>query len=393
MPEKITQEVSLPIISLVNNYILSAIKQKASDIHFEPNEKFLLVRFRIDGKLHEAGREPINSHSSIIARIKVLGNLDMADPKKYTDGRFPFSVENKRYDIRFSIFPTIYGDVAVLRILNTSAIELGLEPLGMSEEQLNAFSNIIRQPYGLVLVTGPNGSGKTTTLYSALSTINSFDKSIATLEDPVEYQLPLLRQSQIDEDRGLTFAKGLRALLRQDPDVIMVGEIRDLETAKISVQAAMTGHLVFSTLHTNNSIGALIRLMNMGVETFLVAYATLGVVAQRLVRVICEQCREPYKLEDALAQKVGLPKGATLYRGRGCEVCNNSGFKGRTGIYELLVVDSTLRHILFQNSSLDDVYEQARKNGMKTLREHGLEKVLQGITTPEEVLSITEGGV
>lgn len=393
MPEKITQEVSLPIISLVNNYILSAIKQKASDIHFEPNEKFLLVRFRIDGKLHEAGKEPIDSHASIIARIKVLGNLDMADPKKYTDGRFPFSVENRRYDIRFSIFPTIYGDVAVLRILNTSAIELGLDPLGMSDEQLKAFNSIIRQPYGLVLVTGPNGSGKTTTLYSALSTINSFDKSIATLEDPVEYQLPLLRQSQIDEDRGLTFAKGLRALLRQDPDVIMVGEIRDLETAKISVQAALTGHLVFSTLHTNNSIGALIRLMNMGVETFLVAYATLGVLAQRLVRVICDNCKEEYKVDDALAEKVGLPKGSILYRGRGCEACNNTGFRGRTGIYELLVIDPNLRHTLLQSTSLEKVYEQARKNGMKTLREHGLEKVLQGITTLEEVLTITESGV
>lgn len=383
----------MPIISLVNNYILSAVLQKASDIHFEPNEKFLLVRFRIDGRLQEVGREPINSHSSIVARIKVLGNIDLAEPKKYTDGRFPFSVENKRYDIRFSIFPTIFGDVAVLRVLNTSAIELGLDPLGMSSEQLDIFKEVINEPYGMVLVTGPNGSGKTTTLYSALSTINSFEKSIATLEDPVEYQLPLLRQSQIDVDRGITFAKGLRALLRQDPDVIMVGEIRDLDTAKIAVQAAMTGHLVFSTLHTNNSIGALIRLMNMGVETFLVAYATLGVIAQRLVRIICDECKEQYQPDPAFLKKFGLPEKTILYRGRGCDACNQTGFSGRTGIYEILKVDQELRHSLFQNASLDDVYEQARKSGMKTLREHGLEKALQGTTTIEEVLSITEGGL
>lgn len=392
MPEKKSQEVSLPIISLVNNYLVQAIKLKASDIHFEPTEKFLLIRYRVDGKLHEAGKESMESHSAIIARIKVLGNLDIAEPKKYTDGRFPFSLEDKKYDIRFSIFPTIFGEVAVLRILNTSAIDLGLEPLGMSDEQRQTFEQMISQPYGLVLVTGPNGSGKTTTLYSALSTINSFDKSIATLEDPVEYQLPLLRQSQIDTERGLTFANGLRALLRQDPDVIMVGEIRDLETAKIAVQAAMTGHLVFSTLHTNNSIGALIRLINMGTEIFLVAYATLGVLAQRLVRIICENCKEEYRPDKALIEKVGLPADVVLYRGRGCQKCNQTGYRGRTGIYELLKVDSQLRRILFQKAAFDDIYEHARQNGMKTLREHGLEKALAGVTTLEEVISITESG-
>lgn len=289
-----------------------------------------------------------------------------------------------------SVFPTIFGEVGVLRILNTSAITLGLEPLGMSEEQRQAFETIIRRPYGLILATGPNGSGKTTTLYSALSTINSLDKSIATLEDPVEYQLPLLRQSQIDEERGMTFAKGLRALLRQDPDVIMVGEIRDLDTAKIAVQASMTGHLVFSTLHTNNSIGALIRLINMGVESFLVAYATLGVLAQRLVKLICEECKEPYAPDSVLLEKLGLPKQTKFYRGKGCQACNNMGYRGRTGIFELLVVDRELRALLFGNPSFDDVYTMAKTKGMKTLREHGVEKVLQGITTIEEVLRITE---
>lgn len=393
MLQQKSTDSSLPVITLVNNYVLEAIRRKASDIHFEPNDEFMRVRYRVDGHLQEVGHEPLGVHTSVVSRIKVLGNIDIAEPHKYQDGRFPFTAADKKYDIRFSIFPTIFGQVAVLRILNTSAIELGLEPLGMADDQLATFKGMLDQSYGLLLVTGPNGSGKTTTLYSALSTINSLDKSIATLEDPVEYQLPLLRQSQIDADRGMTFAKGLRALLRQDPDVIMVGEIRDLDTAKIAVQASMTGHLVFSTLHTNNSIGALIRLINMGVENFLVAYATIGVVAQRLVRKICEDCKETYTLDSAFAKRAGLPTGVALYRGQGCEKCHDTGYKGRTGIFEMLRVDSSLRHALFDNASFDHIYKQARKSGMKTLREHGMEKVMAGVTTVEEVLAITETGL
>lgn len=392
MPEQ-QPEKNLSIISLVNNYLLHAIKVKASDIHFEPTDEFMRVRYRVDGKLHEIGRESIKNHHAIVARVKVMGKLDVADPKKYQDGRFPFTVNDTKYDIRFSIFPTIFGNALVLRILNTSAVELGLEPLGMSEEQRIEFDKLIKQPYGLLLVTGPNGSGKTTTLYSALSTINSPEKSIATLEDPVEYQLPLLRQSQIDVERGVTFSSGLRALLRQDPDVIMVGEIRDVDTARIAVQAAMTGHLVLSTLHTNNSIGALIRLINMNVDTFLVAYATIGVLAQRLVRKICQSCKEQYKLDAVLAKRAGLPEGVTLSRGKGCKQCGETGYSGRTGIFELLMVDTPMRHTLFHNATFDEVYNQARKQGMKTLREHGMEKVLQGQTTLEEVLAITESGL
>jgi type IV pilus assembly protein PilB len=293
-------------------------------------------------------------------------------------------------DIRFSIFPTIYGEVVVLRILHTSQIENGLEPLGMNSQQLENYKELIHKPYGLLLVTGPNGSGKTTTLYSSLNSINSLNKSIVTLEDPVEYHLPLLRQTQINPDKGLSYANGLRALLRQDPDVIMVGEIRDLNTAKIAVQAAMTGHLVFSTLHTNNSIGALIRLINMGVESFLVAYATAGVLAQRLVKKICSECREAYLAPPELLTRLGIDKPTELYRGAGCKACDGTGYQGRTAIFEIFVVTEEMRKLLFSKASFDEIFWMAKKQGMMTLRDHGIEKILQGITTPEEVLLITE---
>ncbi|MGB0757564.1 MAG: GspE/PulE family protein [Patescibacteria group bacterium] len=387
------QGSSVPIISLVNNYLHHAVRLKASDIHFEPDEDFMRVRLRIDGRLHEVGKESMETYAAVIARIKVLGNLDIAEPKKYQDGRFPFVIEDRRYDIRFSIFPTIYGSVAVLRILNTTSIELGLDPLGMADDQREIFEGMIKRPYGMLLVTGPNGSGKTTTLYSALHTINSTDISIATLEDPVEYQLPLLRQSQIDVERNLTFANGLRALLRQDPDVIMVGEIRDAETAKIAVQASMTGHLVLSTLHTNNSIGALVRIVNMGVETFLVAYATVGVLAQRLVRVLCNDCKQETEIDPIVAERLGMEKGTKVFKSVGCNKCNDSGYRGRTGIFELLVVDEQLRHMLFQKATIDELYKYALSQGMKTLRVHGIEKVKQGVTSIDEVLSITESGL
>jgi len=390
MPEESKPKLPTGIISLVNNYLLHAIRNKVSDIHFEPDAEQMRVRFRVDGKLHEVDNQDLATYSAVIARIRVLGKLDVAEPKKYQDGRFPFVVEEKKYDIRFSIFPTIFGDVAVLRILNTSSIDLGLKPLGMADDQLSIFENMIHKPYGLILVTGPNGSGKTTTLYSAMQTINSIDKSIATLEDPVEYQLPLLRQSQIDEDRGLTFASGLRALLRQDPDVIMVGEVRDPDTAKIVMQASMTGHLVFSTLHTNDSIGALVRLINMSVETFLVAYATAGVLAQRLVRVLCDNCKKPYQVDAILAKKTNIPERTIVYKPMGCDQCYNSGYKGRTGIFEILQITEGMRHLLFSGASIDVLYKQLEKDGIKTLRQHGLEKVLAGITSVDEVITVTE---
>ncbi len=383
---------SLSAISLLNNYLLTAVKTRSSDIHFEPDIDHLRIRFRIDGVLHEVGKEGLKMHSQIVARIKVLGQIDMGERKAIIDGRFPIKIGGEDLDIRFSIFPTMYGESVVLRILLSSQIELGLELLGMNNQQLSKFSQMITKPYGLLLVTGPNGSGKTTTLYSALHKINSIDKSIVTLEDPIEYHLPLLRQTQIDEEKGITFATGLRALLRQDPNVIMVGEIRDLETAKIAVQAAITGHLVLSTLHTNNSIGALIRLINMGVEPFLVAYAIQGVVAQRLVRKICDRCKEAYMPPAELLQALGVTTSKEFYRGRGCEECGFTGYKGRTAIFEILTISNEIRKTILQDkeANFDKISTLAQNQGMQTLRQHGVEKILNGITTPEEILLITE---
>lgn len=387
MEEKKTE---ISTTSILNNYFLGAVRSRASDIHFEPDKNHLRIRMRTDGRLKEIGKESLSTHSQIVARIKVLGEVDMGEKKQNIDGRFALKIAGENLDIRFSIFPTIYGEAVVLRILHTSHIELGLEPLGMSETQLKNFISLIHKPYGLLLVTGPNGSGKTTTLYSALSSINSIEKSICTLEDPVEYHLPLLRQTQIDEEKNITFASGLRALLRQDPDIIMLGEIRDLETAKIAVQASMTGHLVFSTLHTNNSIGALIRLLNMGVESFLVAYATLGVVAQRLVKKICTECKEAYMPTPEVIKTLGLDKPTEFYRGKGCALCDSTGYKGRTAIFELFTVSEEIRRLILQAADFDEVAKVAKSQGMKTLREHGVEKIVQGITTVEEIMLITE---
>ncbi len=381
---------NLSATSVLNNYLLEAVRSRASDIHFEADNNFLRVRMRIDGRLKEIGKESMETHSQVVARIKVLGEVDMGEKKHNIDGRFPIKISGENLDIRFSVFPTIHGECVVLRILHTSNIELGLEPLGMNKTQLKNFIEMIHKPYGLLLVTGPNGSGKTTTLYSALNSINSIEKSITTLEDPVEYHLPLLRQTQIDKDRDITFATGLRALLRQDPDVIMVGEIRDLETAKIAVQSSITGHLVFSTLHTNNSIGAMIRLLNMGVESFLVAYATLGVVAQRLVKKICSECKEAYMPPPELLKTLDIDKPVEFYRGRGCAACDFTGYRGRIAIFELFIMTDEIRKLLLKNVSFEEIFEVARNQGMKTLREHGIEKIIEGITTPEEVILITE---
>ncbi len=383
---------NISTISLLNNYLLTAVNMGASDIHFEPDIDYLRVRFRVDGKLHEVGREDIKTHSQIITRIKVLGQIDIGDKKAIIDGRFPIKIGGENLDIRFSIFPTMYGESAVLRILLSSQIELGLKHVGMNQSQLETFTKMINKPYGLLLVTGPNGSGKTTTLYSALNQINSIDKSIVTLEDPIEYHLPLLRQTQIDEERGVTFASGLRALLRQDPNVIMVGEIRDKETAKIAVQAAITGHLVFSSLHTNNSVGALIRLINMEVEPFLIAYAVQGVVAQRLVRKICNQCKEAYLPSPEVQNALGVKINREIYRGRGCSACQNTGYKGRVAIFEVMQITNEIRSVILQNKSVgfDKLTALAKQGGMQSLREHGLEKILAGETTPEEILLVTE---
>lgn len=378
------------IVELVDTLVRQAVQKKASDIHIEPDHGMMRIRFRIDGVLHEIGSHAISLQSSLVSRIKVLANLDISEHRLPQDGRFQASVGDKELDLRVSTFPTISGENVVMRLLDKSQIILGLEELGMNPADLDKLNNFIHRLYGLVLVTGPNGSGKTTTLYSSLNIINSPDKSIATLEDPVEYQLPYVRQTQVDHEAKLTFAEGLRSLLRQDPDVIMVGEIRDRDTAGIAVQAALTGHLVLSTLHTNDAVGALTRLVDMGIEPVLLSAATLGVIAQRLVRKVCENCKEEYAASPETAHEMNLPKDSRLYRGRGCGQCNNTGYRGRTGIFEVLSIDERVRELLIAKAPFEQILEAARKRGMQSLREDGLEKALAGVTTIEEVIRVTE---
>ena len=301
-------------------------------------------------------------------------------------------MENKKIDLRVSSFPTIHGENIVMRILDKSSVMLGLKDLGFGERDLTEFEKIIRMPYGIVLVTGPTGSGKTTTLYSALSTINSLELNIITVEDPVEYELQLIRQTQVNVKAGLTFASGLRAILRQDPDVIMVGEIRDKETAEIAVQASLTGHLVFSTLHTNDAPSSLPRLIDMGVEPFLISTSVIGILAQRLVRVICKECKEKYDPPDALLKDLHIQGKAEFYRGKGCNICKGSGYAGRIGIYELLLMSEEIKRMIIARASTDQIRAEAHKEGMRYLRDDGIEKARKGITTIEEVLRVTEEG-
>lgn len=384
------------IVRLVTNLIRLAVINNASDIHIEPEEDKIRIRFRIDGVLREVETHPISLHEPLVARIKVLSSLDIAERRKPQDGRFQLSTDNKQLDVRVSTFPTMYGENVELRVLNKTNILLGLPSLGFAPDILNQYNDMIHQPYGIIFVTGPNGSGKTTTLYSTLNTINTSDKDIATLEDPVEYQLPLVRQTQVDPDAGLDFAAGLRSLLRQDPDVILVGEVRDAETASIAVRSALTGHLVLTTLHTNDSIGAINRLTDMNVERVLIASATVGVLAQRLVRLLCTTCSESYEASPALKQQLGLPAAEQVVfkKGVGCETCGYTGYLGRAGIFELLAPDKTIRGMITDGASYQEMKTYAMQTlHMRTLREDGLEKAKQGLTSVEEVLRVTAGEI
>jgi len=388
--KKLEEEASQePVVKFVNTVISYAVKNRASDIHIEPEENILRVRLRIDGVLHTFTEVAKNMHPAIISRIKILARLNIADKLRPQDGQFQMTIDSKKVDFRVSTFPTFWGECAVLRLLDRSSVLIGLGELGFSPENLIKFNALIKKPYGIILVTGPTGSGKTTTLYSALEAIRSEEKNIITLEDPVEYTLPLIRQVQINPKQGLTFATGLRAVLRQDPDVIMVGEIRDLETAEIAVQAALTGHLVFSTLHTNNAATAVTRLVDIGVEPYLIASSLIGVLAQRLVRKICPACKEGYKPKPEILKYLGLEENIELFKGKGCEECNNTGYKGRTGIFELLIIDDTIREMILKNKSANEIHQVAVTKGMKTMRDDGFEKVKKGITTIEEVLRVT----
>jgi type IV pilus assembly protein PilB len=381
------------IIKVVELIVSQAVRDHASDIHIEPEQDILRIRFRIDGILHEIPSPPKEWELPIISRIKVLSGMDIAESRVPQDGHFQTKVDEKTVDFRVSTLPMIYGENVVIRLLDSSAANVGLEKLGFTTKQdLSKYEDLISRPYGIILSTGPTGSGKTTTLYSALTRLNTIDRNIITIEDPVEYRLGLIRQIQVNVKAGITFANGLRAILRQDPDVIMVGEIRDLETAVTAIQAALTGHLVFSTLHTNDAPSSVTRLVNMGVEPFLISAALLGVMAQRLVRTICPKCKEPYEPSSAVMKKWGLENrpGLKLYRGKGCEACKGTGFKGRTGLYELLICDDELRETILANASIIAIRAKAKEKGMRTLSEDGLEKALAGMTTLEEVARVCE---
>jgi len=379
-----------PVIRLVNMILTQALRRDASDIHIEPYEKHVAVRFRIDGILYEILSLPKRFSAHIVSRVKIMANLDIAEKRLPQDGRMKIKVADKTVDVRVSVIPMTFGERIVLRLLDKGVSLLGLGEMGFTAEKLEIFERLISATSGILLVTGPTGSGKSTTLYAALNRVNSMEKNIITIEDPVEYELKTVGQIQVNTKTGLTFARGLRSVLRHDPDIIMVGEIRDLETVEIAIQASLTGHLVFSTLHTNDAAGALTRMVDMGVEPFLIASSLLGVVAQRLVRRICPDCREPYKPEMAVQRDLGLDADQVLWKGKGCPSCMESGYRGRTGIFELLVMDNEVRRFLTSGSDSVVIKEAAMAKGMTTLFEDGIRKVKEGVTTLSEVMRVTQ---
>ncbi len=382
-----------PIIRLVNRLILNAVEQKASDIHFEPFENQFKVRYRIDGVLNEVEAPPKRLQAAIISRVKIMSKLDIAERRLPQDGRIKLRISDREIDFRVSTVPTLYGESLVMRILDRENLVLDLRKLGFPPELFAQYTELIGQPYGMVLVTGPTGSGKTSTLYTTLARINSPEKKIITLEDPVEYQLAGINQIQVNPKIGLKFASGLRSIVRQDPDIILVGEIRDKETAEIAVQSALTGHLLFSTLHTNDAAGAISRLLDMGVEGFLLSSTLLGILAQRLVRVICENCKEAIDPDPRLLRSMKLEPeqvaDTRFYQGAGCDACRGTGFKGRTAIFEYLGVDDAIRQRIVAHASTESIKKTALENGMVTLRQDGWEKVKAGMTTVSEVLRVT----
>ncbi len=380
-----------PIINLVNLAIMTAIRDKASDIHVEPTKRATLIRYRIDGNLRELMTAPSSMHGAIVSRIKVIGRMDIAERRLPQEGRVHVVAEGNEIDLRVSSMPTLLGEKVVLRILDKSNLNVSLDKLGVGPQQLTAFRRIFSRPNGIVLVTGPTGSGKTTTLYSVLDLLSSSERNIVTIEDPVEYQLDGINQIQVNEAIGMSFARALRSILRQDPDIIMVGEIRDTDTARVAVQAALTGHLVLSTLHTNNAPGAFIRLADMGIERYLLASAFNGVIAQRLARTICPHCRTSYyPPESALADAGWLNQtDRVFFKGEGCKQCHDSGFRGRAGIYEVLEVTDPIRQVIHSAENEEDIKQIARQYGWRPLRDEGLLLVEQERSTLEEVLRVT----
>ncbi len=391
---ELDQEAS--VVKFVNQIIWEAHKDRATDIHLEPQEMDLRIRYRVDGVLHAIPVPPQlkRFQSAIISRIKVMANMDIAEKRLPQDGRISLRVQGSEIDVRVSTMPTVYGESVSLRLLMRSSGMLGLDNLGMAERDTKLLLKLITKPHGILLVTGPTGSGKSTSLYAWLHTINSTDLRILTIEDPIEYEMAGVNQINVRAEIGMTFAVGLRHILRQDPDVIMVGEIRDKETAEIAIRAALTGHLVFSTLHTNDAAGAVTRLIDMGIEPFLVASSVEGLVAQRLVRRLCPACKKPRKVDSDFLASVGFPVErlveGTLYEPDGCEECRGTGFKGRTGVYELIVITDALRPLIVSRASSNEIKAVALREGIHTLRDDGWNKALAGVTTIEEVLRVTE---
>jgi type IV pilus assembly protein PilB len=381
-----------PIIRLVDTILREAIRNEATDIHIEPMQNAVRVRFRIDGILHEVLRLPKWLAAPLIARIKILGDMDVAEKRVPQDGRMRIEMQKKRFDVRISTIPTVNGEKAVLRLLDQTSPLMGLEKLGLWEDDLAKVEYLISQPYGMILSTGPTGSGKTTTQYSILHRLNTTEVNILTIEEPVEYEVQGINQVHVNRKAGVTFATALRAFLRQDPDIILVGEIRDLETADVAFQAALTGHLVLSTLHTNDAPTAATRLIEMGVEPFLISAAVIGVIAQRLARRICPNCKEPYKYPEELLMRFGTDlselNGKELYRGRGCENCRYTGYRGRIGIFEVFVMNTEIADLILRRAPISEIRDAAVASGMTTLLQDGWRKVLAGVTTPQEVLRV-----
>jgi len=383
-----------PIIKLVNLMLSQAVKARASDIHIEPSQNRIKIRYRVDGVLYDRLSPPKHIQSTLTSRIKIMAKMNIAEKRLPQDGRIEIRIADKNVDIRVSTIPTSFGERVVMRLLDKTNVLIEVSDLGMPENRLKEFDALIRSAHGIMLVTGPTGSGKTTTLYAALSTINRSDINIITIEDPVEYQIEGIGQIQVNPKIELTFAKGLRSIVRQDPDVILVGEIRDLETAEIAIQSALTGHLVFSTLHTNDASSAVTRLIDMGIESFLVTSSVLAILAQRLVRTICTDCREEYTPDKESLQSIGIDpdmaEGRTFYRGKGCPSCLNTGYMGRTGIFELMMLDDRIKNLILKTSDANAIKRRAVEQGMVTLRQDGAQKVLNGITTIEEIFRVTQ---
>jgi type IV pilus assembly protein PilB len=378
-------------VTAVNDMVLHAVRDGASDIHLEPTEKFLRVRFRVDGLMRINREFPMELHPSIISRIKVLANMDIGERRKPQDGRFEIPVSGRDFDVRVSTLPIKNGEKIVMRLLDKSRVRIDLQELGLDPEQETLFKKHLYHPHEVILVTGPTGSGKTTTLYAALNLINSIDKNIVTVEDPVEYELAGINQVQVNPRADLTFASALRSILRQDPDVVMIGEIRDVETAEITIQAALTGHLVLSTLHTNDSCGSITRLIDMGIPPFLIASALGAVIAQRLVRRLCKDCRTPFQPPRKIQEELGLTYDQDLvfYQIKGCPKCEHTGYRGRMAIYEILSISTSLENLIMERASAHELYRQALKDGLVSLRRSGIAKVLDGRTSLDEIMRVT----